>query len=176
MCGEGLPEPLPLHPPPCTLTVSSVSAEPVTPGAGCLQGTHFQCKCPPATAVGDLGLGWISPGRGWAGGRWAELGGDAPLRQRGGGFPRRAPGRQRSQLCSSERFCFVTPAETQEHGEDPRPQPQDEANDAVQVGECMAAALFSGDTQHLLLGDSVPGLAQTPRSDIPGDFCCLPFP
>lgn len=35
---------------------------------------------------------------------------------------------------SSERRCFV-PTETQEHREDPGSQPQDEANDAVQVGE-----------------------------------------
>lgn len=35
---------------------------------------------------------------------------------------------------SPKGFGFV-PAETQEHREDPGSQPQDEANDAVQVGE-----------------------------------------
>lgn len=66
MCGEGVPESFPLHLSPCTLTVSSVSTEPLTPGAGCLQGTHFQCECLPATAMGDLGLGWDQP--------WVRLG------------------------------------------------------------------------------------------------------
>lgn len=61
------PSPTPCLPsPPCALTVSSVSAEPLAPGAGCLQGTHFQREYPPGTAVeGDLGAwGWagISPG------------------------------------------------------------------------------------------------------------------
>lgn len=59
---ESFPAPSPT---PCALTVSPVSAEPLAPGAGCLQGTHFQREYPPGTAVpggrtgpGGLGLGW----------------------------------------------------------------------------------------------------------------------
>ena len=107
---ESLPAPSPtpcLPNPSCALTVSPVSAESLAPGAGCLQGTHFQREYPRGTAVGvtpgGLGLGWDQ--------FWVRLGcvvdepssgeplkGIHPRSSSAVGFsPCRAPGRSRAQ-------------------------------------------------------------------------------
>lgn len=100
---------------------------------------------------GALGVGWGCQGTGletlgvwdWAGSVLGEVwmchtpespsgGGLSPRQLSSGIFSGLDTGKELKW--SPEGFCFV-PTETQEHREDPGPQPQDEANDAVQVGE-----------------------------------------